>query len=188
MLRIRGLPPLLLTLLLAPDARGEAQALPRPLPVDQAFALEAAPDAGDGLALAWSIAEGYHLYHEHLAAKDPEGAALAPETPTGVVKDDPTFGPSEVSYEAVTESVDAAGRPGAGHHQGCQEDGLCYPPMTPCWRTGRWSRRTRTWASPPRAAEDRENEGEEKDHEQSQPRIEPSALLASRRHGRRQRL
>jgi thioredoxin:protein disulfide reductase len=130
MLRIRGLLPLLLTLLLAPGARGEAQALPTPLPVDQAFALEAAPDADGGLALAWSIAEGYYLYREYLAATDAEGVALALETPAGVAKDDPTFGPSEVFYEAVTASMDAPGGPVRVTYQGCQEDGLCYPPVT----------------------------------------------------------
>jgi thioredoxin:protein disulfide reductase len=100
MVRIRRLLPLLLALLLALGARGEAQALPPPLPVGEAFVLEAAPDADGGLALAWSIAEGYYLYRAHLAAEDAAGAPLALETPAGVVKDDPTFGRRRYSTRA----------------------------------------------------------------------------------------
>jgi thioredoxin:protein disulfide reductase len=130
MVRIRRLLPLLLALLLALGARGEAQALPPPLPVGEAFVLEAAPDADGGLALAWSIAEGYYLYREHLAAEDAAGAPLALETPAGVVKDDPTFGPTEVFYENLAATVAAQGGQMRVTYQGCQEDGLCYPPVT----------------------------------------------------------
>lgn len=130
MVRIRRLLPLLLALLLVLGARGEAEALPPPLPVDEAFVLEAAPDADGGFVLTWSIAEGYYLYREHLAAEHAEGSTLALETPAGVVKDDPTFGPAEVFYESLTATVAAQGGQMRVTYQGCQEDGLCYPPVT----------------------------------------------------------
>jgi thioredoxin:protein disulfide reductase len=55
---------------------------------------------------------------------------LALATPTGVVKDDPTFGPTEVFYESLTATVAAPGDQMRVTFQGCQEDGLCYPPVT----------------------------------------------------------
>lgn len=130
MTAIRALLLLLPALLFAFAAgRGEAQALPPPLPVEEAFTLEATPE-GEGLTLAWSIEEGYYLYREYLAAEDADGTALALETPEGVAMDDPTFGATEVYYDGVTARVAAPEGPVRITYQGCQEDGLCYPPVT----------------------------------------------------------
>ncbi|RUM98958.1 protein-disulfide reductase DsbD [Pseudaminobacter arsenicus] len=102
-----------------------------PLPVDRAFAISASQGAGGSLSVEWKIAEGYYLYRDRIAARVPKGAALTVETPPGLVKDDPNFGPSEIYYrraEAVLSNAGSA--PIELTYQGCQENGICYAPET----------------------------------------------------------
>ncbi|EKD60017.1 MAG: cytochrome c biogenesis protein transmembrane region [uncultured bacterium] len=101
-----------------------------PLQAEQAFRLTATPLPGGGLALEWQIEDGYYLYRAYLAVATPDGAALALDTPAGISKDDPNFGPSEIYYRAVTARLAAVDGPVNVTWQGCQEDGLCYPPIT----------------------------------------------------------
>lgn len=103
--------------------------LAAPLPVDEAFQFhtEAWPE---GLHLQWDIAPGYYLYREHLAAELLDGTPLATESGPGVVKDDPIFGPTEIYLGSASLLVPATGAPIQVTWQGCQDEGLCYPPVT----------------------------------------------------------
>ncbi|MDT8853731.1 protein-disulfide reductase DsbD [Paracoccaceae bacterium Fryx2] len=112
------------------DRLGGQSTVEAPLRAEEAFALSATPSPAGGLVLHWRIAEGYYLYRDFLAAATPDGAALALETPTGISKDDPTFGPSEIYHDSVTARLAATGSTVSITWQGCQEDGLCYPPIT----------------------------------------------------------
>ncbi|WP_025031806.1 protein-disulfide reductase DsbD domain-containing protein [Nitratireductor aquibiodomus] len=73
----------------------------RPLPVEEAFTLEVSRTQDGTLALNWQIAEGYYLYRDHIGASQ-DGAELPLETSPGIRKDDPTFGLSEVYYDAAS--------------------------------------------------------------------------------------
>lgn len=102
-----------------------------PLAADRAFALTVTRGPDQSLTLRWRIAEGYYLYRDRIAARGPDGAPLDVETAPGTVKDDPTFGRTEVYYGAA-EAVLAT--PGGGPievvYQGCQDGGICYAPDT----------------------------------------------------------
>lgn len=101
-----------------------------PLQPEQAFSLTATPLPDGGLALEWRIADGYYLYRNYLAAATPDGAAVALATPEGIAKDDPNFGPAEIYYDAVTARLGVTTEVVNVTWQGCQEDGLCYAPIT----------------------------------------------------------
>lgn len=110
-----------------------ARAQPAPLPVDQAFALTSTPTAGGGAELRWEIAKGYYLYRDRIAAATPSGETVALDMPRGETKDDPNFGVMEVFHDAATatlDSVPAGTREIAVSFQGCQDDGICYRPVT----------------------------------------------------------
>ncbi|MBY8915652.1 protein-disulfide reductase DsbD [Nitratireductor sp. L1-7-SE] len=100
----------------------------RPLPVEEAFTLEVTRTQDGTLALNWQIAKGYYLYRDHIGASQ-DGAELPLETSPGIRKDDPTFGLSEVYYDAasahlaeqVFDTFDVT-------FQGCQDGGICYAP------------------------------------------------------------
>lgn len=107
-----------------------ASAIEPPLPMDQAFRMEAGRDGPD-IALRWQLEDGYYLYREYLSVKDADGRPLEMTTPPGVIKEDPGYGSTEVYYGTATATI--AG-PVTGFvkvtYQGCQDGGLCYPPTT----------------------------------------------------------
>ncbi|HEV7435282.1 MAG TPA: protein-disulfide reductase DsbD, partial [Pseudorhizobium sp.] len=112
------------------SASAIAFAIEPPLPMDQAFRMEAVRDGPD-IALRWQLVDGYYLYREYLSVKDADGKPLEMTTPPGVIKEDPGYGSTEVYYGTTTATV--AG-PVNGSlkvtYQGCQDGGLCYPPTT----------------------------------------------------------
>ena len=97
---------------------------------DEAFKTRASRRDG-GVALEWDIAPGYYLYRDQFAVAA-EGAPLAAEFPRGRIISDEFFGDVEVLYDSADTWVE----PPAGattlqvRHQGCAEDGICYPPTT----------------------------------------------------------
>lgn len=103
-----------------------------PLPVDEAFTLQVSEAPDGGLAFQWQIAPGYYLYREHIEAKTADGGTPLPlETGTGIAKDDPNFGTTEIYYASAAATLAAPGdAPIALTYQGCQEDGICYRPET----------------------------------------------------------
>src|ERR1700730_534816 len=83
-----------------------------PLPADQVFSLTASRSAEGGLQLDWQIAPGDYLYRDKIAVKTAAGEIVAVTTPPGQIKDDPTFGATEIYHDHVAVSVAAAGLPG----------------------------------------------------------------------------
>lgn len=110
------------------------------LPVDEAFALEAAGMDNDQLVVRWVIAEDYYLYRHRLGFRVTEPGNLTPGEaiiPTGKHKHDEYFGDVEVYYKQLEVRLPLP----AGttvpdfisldvDFQGCAEKGLCYPPQT----------------------------------------------------------
>ena len=97
------------------------------------FQMTASRGAGGSLELSWTIPAGDYLYRDKMQASDESGRSIRVSTPPGEVKDDPTFGPTEVYHGRVTATIPAseladrtAVRVG---YQGCAERGICYPPQ-----------------------------------------------------------
>ncbi|WP_210289723.1 protein-disulfide reductase DsbD [Rhodoligotrophos ferricapiens] len=104
-----------------------------PLPVDQAFQLSATREGDEGVRLQWTIASGYYLYHDKFGVTQGASDLAMPELQgNGQSKDDPTFGPSTVFHDHVAAVVPlgaSASGPLEVHYQGCQDNGICYPPI-----------------------------------------------------------
>jgi thiol:disulfide interchange protein DsbD len=104
-----------------------------PPPADQVFSLTASRSTEGGLQLNWRIAAGDYLYRDKIAVKTAAGETIAVTTPPGQIKDDPTFGATEVYHDFVAANIAAAGLPATGRvvvtYQGCAERGICYPPV-----------------------------------------------------------
>lgn len=105
-------------------------AMERPLPMEEAFMPSLQRDAQDRVVVQWRIAPGYYLYRDYLSARSPDGASLPLETPAGTMKDDPGFGQTEVYYASASASIENAPPVVELTYQGCQDGGLCYPPVT----------------------------------------------------------
>ena len=115
-----------------------------PLPEAQAFGFDAIARDADTLLLRFTPAPGYYLYRDRttLALDGPavEATGLragAPQWPAGTSHEDEFFGRTTVFFEPVDVAVPLRrARDGGGdltvtaHFQGCQDEGICYPPMT----------------------------------------------------------
>ena len=123
----------------APDA-GLSDALP--LPAEEAFRFEAIVSEADGGLLArFSMAPGYYLYRdrsEFTALATPEVTLAAPRWSAGVEQQDEHYGRSMVFFDTVEVPLPLAraAEPAIARtlvlraeFQGCQLDGICYPPM-----------------------------------------------------------
>src|SRR5258708_7412834 len=120
--------------LLALCISGPAAAQPgNPPPADQVFSLTVSRPTEGGLRLDWRIAPGDYLYRDKIVVNTAAGDAVAVTTPPGQIKDDPTFGATEVYHDHVEAEVAATGLPTMGQvvvtYQGCAELGICYPPV-----------------------------------------------------------
>ena len=104
-----------------------------PPPADQVFQLRVAPGAAGALVLNWTIAPGNYLYRDKIAVKDSGGSAIEVTTDRGEIKDDPSFGETEIYHNRAQAVVDAKLLPRDGRifvtFQGCAEQGICYPPV-----------------------------------------------------------
>src|SRR5690606_29843953 len=119
-------------------AAGRAQALP--LPPEQAFGFEAIADGGERLLLRFTPARGYYLYRDRSSFRV-EGAdgiaAGEPRWPAGTAHRDEHFGEVVVYFDQVDVPLPLKRRTPAAAtirlvatFQGCQDEGICYPPMT----------------------------------------------------------
>jgi thiol:disulfide interchange protein len=111
-----------------------------PLPQEEAFRLEAIADGGNRLLLRFTPAKGYYLYRDrtHMTLVGADGLSLGnPDWPQGSAHHDAHFGEVTVYFDQVEVPVpvqraraDAAKATLQVTFQGCQTDGICYPPMT----------------------------------------------------------
>ena len=110
-----------------------------PLPEAQAFRVEAIVDTPDQLLLRFTPAPGYYLYRDRTTVRvQADGiVAGAPRWPPAQAHFDEHFGDVQVYFDPVdvplplqrqhTRAVPATV---VVELQGCQTDGICYPPMT----------------------------------------------------------
>ncbi|MGH8077668.1 MAG: protein-disulfide reductase DsbD, partial [Lysobacter sp.] len=114
-----------------------------PLPPDQAFGFEAIAGDGNTLLLRFTPAPGYYLYRDKTtldldARADKAGITLGkPQWPRGTAHRDEHFGDVIVYFDQIeVPRALLRTRPDAAEvaltvgFQGCQTDGICYPPMT----------------------------------------------------------
>ncbi|MCO5055141.1 protein-disulfide reductase DsbD [Thermomonas sp.] len=131
-----------------PDAGGNPFAALRgtpqdgPLPPEQAFTSEAIALDGNTLLLRLTPARGYYIYRDKLSAQLDAGAGLtarlppAARLPKATPYRDEHFGNVAVYFDQVeirlpvarTSPRAASGTLTVGL-QGCQDNGICYPPM-----------------------------------------------------------
>lgn len=111
-----------------------------PLPPEQAFAFDAIASDGNTLLLRFTPARGYYLYRDRNSFRL-EGAsgiaATTPAWPAGTAHRDEHFGSVVVYFDQVEvplplrrSHAGAARGTLVATFQGCQTDGICYPPMT----------------------------------------------------------
>jgi len=113
-----------------------------PLPAEQAFTSELIALDGNTLLLRLTPARGYYLYRDNRDRTrfrlDADGIAPGkPQWPAGRTHRDEHFGDVAVYFDQVeiplpvTRTTTAAARTTLVLGlQGCQTDGICYPPMT----------------------------------------------------------
>ena len=110
------------------------------LPPDQAFQARARLQGDRRVEVEYKVAPSYYLYRDKLKfhIQSPAGVTVAHvETPKPDIKDDPSFGKSEVYHHdfAAQLALSRALKPGEvlalqATYQGCSERGVCYPPQT----------------------------------------------------------
>ncbi|RZA32205.1 MAG: cytochrome C biogenesis protein [Lysobacteraceae bacterium] len=111
-----------------------------PLPQERAFAFEAIAYDGNQLLLRFTPAPGYYLYRDRtrMRLEGAPGISLdPPRWPRGQDHRDEHFGEVVVYFDQVEVPVPLRRRNGEAAEatlqvtfQGCQKDGICYPPMT----------------------------------------------------------
>ena len=119
---------------------GTANTQALPLPSERAFGFEAIVGDGNSVLLRFSPAPGYYLYRDRTSLKL-EGApgirADTPRWPAAKSHRDEHFGDVSVYFDQTEVTLplrrsvaDAAEATLVITFQGCQTDGICYPPMT----------------------------------------------------------
>ncbi|MCS4236898.1 protein-disulfide reductase DsbD [Stenotrophomonas sp. BIGb0135] len=119
---------------------GTSTAQSLPLPSERAFGFDAIVDDGNTVLLRFSPAPGYYLYRDRTSLKLEGAAGLRadkPLWPAAKSHRDEHFGDVAVYFDQVDVKLPLRrSRPEAVDttlvitFQGCQTDGICYPPMT----------------------------------------------------------
>ncbi|HUX29362.1 MAG TPA: protein-disulfide reductase DsbD [Thiobacillus sp.] len=115
--------------------------MPKLLPPEEAFLVATAMPDAQTARLDYTLTPDTYLYRDKLAyvVKSPADVKVASvDTPAGEVKDDPTFGRTEVYHQDFAAGVTLSRALAAGEQlvleatwQGCNEAiGVCYPPIT----------------------------------------------------------
>lgn len=127
----------LFALLLGSVSAGAQFQIPSP---DEVFRLSVTKEEDGGVKLNWTIAPDTYLYRDKVIVTAPasDAAPLPVETSPGKPKDDPTFGTTEVYYDAAQATIPANALADVGSppslqvtYQGCADKlGICYPPVT----------------------------------------------------------
>src|SRR5690606_16939123 len=129
--------------LVKPRAAGPADAAAGrnapPLPPEQAFGFDAIADGGNALLLRFTPAPGYYLYRDNTTLRlAADGIALdKPRWPRGRQYHDEHFGDVVVYFDQIEVPLPLRRTNAAAQavtltatFQGCQDGGICYPPMT----------------------------------------------------------
>lgn len=108
------------------------------LPPDRAFVLSTGVSGADTVMARVRIAPGYYLYRDKTTATliRGEGVTLGKiEVTPGKIKDDPTFGKTEVVYDELSARIPLQRNKTTVTdiqleigYQGCADKGICYPP------------------------------------------------------------
>lgn len=111
-----------------------------PLPAAQAFGFEAIADDGDTILMRFTPAPGYYLYRDRSSFTLDGGAGVSagtPQWPRGIEHHDEHFGdvvvyfdPIDVPLPVHRQQAGATTVELTATFQGCQDEGICYPPMT----------------------------------------------------------
>ncbi len=111
-----------------------------PLPAEQAFGFEAIVDSPDRLLLRFTPAKGYYLYRDktRLSTRGAQSLVLPgqPQWPPAKAYHDAHFGDVAVYFDQVEvplpilrQTTSAQSLTVTASFQGCQDNGICYPPM-----------------------------------------------------------
>lgn len=109
------------------------------LPEDRAFGFEAIVGDGNTLLLRFTPADGYYLYRDRTAVSlEADGITPGtPQWPAGSAHHDEHFGAVTVYFRQIDVPLplyrskpDAQAVTLRVTFQGCETDGICYPPMT----------------------------------------------------------
>jgi thiol:disulfide interchange protein len=110
------------------------------LPENRAFSVEALADGGNRILVRLQPAPGYYIYRDRSQFRlegDSGLELLAPRWPAGSRHRDEHFGEVEVYFQAAEVALPIRRqhpRPAkvtvTATFQGCQQDGICYPPLT----------------------------------------------------------
>jgi thiol:disulfide interchange protein DsbD len=110
-----------------------------PLKPEQAFPFQASALRSDLVDVRFRIAPGHYLYRDKIQfSLEPGRITLgSPQFPAGQIKEDPTFGRTEIYRGETAIRIPLTFSPQAGESvtlavtfQGCADAGLCYPPKT----------------------------------------------------------
>jgi thiol:disulfide interchange protein len=111
-----------------------------PLPPEEAFGFEAIATSPVELLLRFTPAPGYYLYRDRSSFRvldDAHVGIASPRWPEGTAHEDEHFGEVIVYFEQIEVPLplrrmraDAGAMQLEVTFQGCQTDGICYPPMT----------------------------------------------------------
>jgi thiol:disulfide interchange protein DsbD len=111
-----------------------------PLPEEEAFQVETIAVSGTELLARFTMPKDYYLYRDKtgfILDDASVGDLGQPRWPASRAFDDPEFGRVEVYFDLVEIPITLARDAGAAETiglrvnlQGCQLDGICYPPMT----------------------------------------------------------
>jgi thiol:disulfide interchange protein DsbD len=115
--------------------------MPKVLPPDEAFLVAAAMTDAQTVKLDYTLTADTYLYRNKLAwvVKSPADVKVAnADMPAGDIKDDPSFGRTEVYHRDFSASVTLSRALAADEQlvlaatwQGCNEAiGICYPPIS----------------------------------------------------------
>ena len=102
--------------------------------VEEVMQLTATRDENNALQLQWNIAPKIYMYRDKIQVEKPDGTLLPADVTEGIIKEDMNFGSTEVLYNRAFAQVADSALPKDGHvlirYQGCEEDSICYPPVT----------------------------------------------------------
>jgi thiol:disulfide interchange protein DsbD len=104
----------------------------RPLAADEAFRLTAERDDASGaIRLTWAIADGYYLYRDNIVVMEPGRGPVELRLSRGSKKSDGDIGVKAIYRGRFSTSVVPSDSEWLWiQFQGCEEKGICYPPIT----------------------------------------------------------